>query len=124
MFGIELRRKGNVTNLYADIGLVLEKAGVRGNNVSSEVQSASVAHSLQRMLNSNYFDVCTIRNCAELTGLIIPKERFNVYQTQHCVYYNEMLPEYKQILLAMVLDDFKDVLNPQIVKDVSCEVVQ
>lgn len=112
MFGLELRRKNNITDLYKDVGTVLEKAGVANGVVSVDIQRASVAHSLQKMLAGNYFNVCTVRDCSQLVGMNIPTERLNVYQTQHCVSWSDMLPEYKQVLVAMILDDFKDVLNP------------
>jgi hypothetical protein len=116
MFGIELRRKGSITNLYGDITSVLAKAGVNGSIIPVEIQTASVAHSLQKMFASTYFNICVVNDCAKLVKLRIPQERLNVYQTQHCVNWSEMLPEYKQVLVAMVLDDFREVLNP--VKDV------
>lgn len=120
MFGLELRRKNNITNLFSDVKDVLKKAGIEGGVVPAHFQSASVAHSLQNMLNGNYFDICTVNNCAEMIGLVIPKERLNVYQTQHCVHWSEMLPEYRQALVAMVLDDFSSILNPE--KDVTVAV--
>lgn len=112
MFGLELRRKNNIQNIYSDVTAVLAKAGVDGNQVSLEVQSQSVAHSIQKMLAGNYFDICTIKDCAKLVKLIIPQERLNVYSTQHCVNWSEMLPDYRQVLIAMILDDFREVLNP------------
>lgn len=35
-----------------------------------------------------------------------------VYQTQHCIDWSEMTNEFRQMLVAMVLDDFRCVLNP------------
>jgi len=35
-----------------------------------------------------------------------------IYNCVHCMHWNEMLPEYRQTVMAMVLDDFRSVLNP------------
>jgi len=120
MFGLELRRKNNIANLYADIDGVLSKNGVKGSIVPEEVQSMAVAHGLQKMLGSDYFSICSIDQCAKVVGLSIPAERYRIYHANHCVHYSEMLPEFRAVLVAMVLDDFRHVLNPE--KVVSKEV--
>lgn len=111
-FGIEIRKIGNVKNLYKDVDLVLQKAQLRSNEVNGAVQALTVAHALQKMLQvERHFDVCTIRNCAEMCQICIAKERMQVYQSIHCHSWNEMLPEYRETIIAMVLDDFRPVLN-------------
>lgn len=112
-FGLELRKMGNVTNLYADVDLVLSKHKIPAGGVSGNVQVQALAHALQKMINvQNYFDVCTIDNCAEMMQIVIPSERKKIYRAAHCIRWNEMTSEYRQVLVAMVLDDFRAVLNP------------
>lgn len=65
------------------------------------------------MFTSNYFDICTVDSCAKLCGVIIDAKRRHLYHTQHCIYYDQMLPDFRESLIGMVLDDFRDVLNPQ-----------
>ena len=105
---------GNVKNLYNDVDMVLRNNSVQPGAINANVQVATVAHALQKMLKTQrYFDVCTIDKCAELCQVCIPKERMLVYRTVHCVDWNEMLPDYRQLVVAMVLDDFRMVLCPK-----------
>jgi hypothetical protein len=113
MFGIEIRRKGDITSLYKDVNTTLQRAGVLGGIIPEHIQATSVAHSIQKMLSSPRFDICTIRDCSKLVGLVIPSERMSLYSTQHCIDWSEMLPEFREVMVAMVLDDFKAVLNPE-----------
>jgi len=113
-FGLELRRIGNVDNLYADVDRTLNACNVSPNSVSMKAQIQTVAHALQQMFKVNkHFSVCTIRNCASLCQICVSKERMDLYSSIHCMDWNEMLPEYRNMVVAMVLDDFRAVLNPQ-----------
>lgn len=110
-FGIEIRKIGNTKDLYSEVDLVLARNDV-GVQVGDKTQKMTVAHSLHRMLQvNNHFDVCTIRNCAEVCQIVIPKERMSVYSAIHCINWNEMLPDYRQVIIAMVLDDFRPILH-------------
>lgn len=110
-FGLELRKVGSVAALYKEVDMALGKLPPGG--VDHTTQVMTVAHALQKMISSqNYFDVCTIDRCAEVCQICISIERRRIYSAIHCVYWNEMLPEYRQKIVAMVLDDFRGVLNP------------
>lgn len=111
--GIEVRKVGNLNNLYNDVDLVLKNYSIPPKTTSGVVQANAVAHSLQKMLQSdNYFSVSTIQHCASLCQIFISYERMQLYQTQHCMQWNEMTEDFRQQLVAMVLDDFRGVLNP------------
>lgn len=111
--GLEIRKVGSTSNLYRDVDLILQNHHVPSGGVSSNVQVASVAHSLQRMLNTkSSFDVCCIRDCAEICQIVIPADRLAVYRSIHCMNWSEMLPDFRQMITAMVLDDFRQILNP------------
>lgn len=111
--GIELRKIGSINSLYQEVDLVLQKYNILNNSISIDVQVQAVAHSLQKMLKTeNHFSICTVRDCAKLSQLCIPYERMNIYEAIHCVSWNEMLPEFRQMIVAMILDDFRAVLNP------------
>lgn len=114
MFGIELRRTGNIKNILSDVDVILKRAGVTKGELPAEIQRSAVAHSLQKMLTGKWFDICTINSCVELCHLIIPSERMAFYRTQHCIHYDEMLPEHRAVLYSMILDDFREVLNPDL----------
>lgn len=111
--GLEIRKIGNLNNLYNDVDLVLSNYKVPEQSVNRPIQAATVAHSLQKMLKTeSHFSVCTIEKCAAICQICIAKERMQVYNAIHCVNWNEMLPDYRQLIVAMVLDDFRSVLNP------------
>ena len=113
MLGLEIRKKNTIGNLYADVDKTLLANGLKNGEVSVELQSQAVAHSLQKMLKpSSHFSICTIRECIEVSKIVIPQERMDVYHSIHCVHWSEMLQDFRQMIIAMVLDDFRSILNP------------
>jgi len=112
-FGIEIRKVGDTKNLYKDVDLILKRNGVESNYVSDIAKQRTVAHALQRMLEPDrYFDVCTIDSCIKVCSICIPAERYAMYRAVHCIHWDKMLPDYRQLLVAMVLDDFRVILCP------------
>lgn len=113
-FGIEIRKVGNLTSLYADVDAVLTKYCINDSTVGDEIKVQTVAHSLHKMLKvQSYFDVCTIKNCADVCQICIDSERMKIYSSIHCMHWNDMISEYRLQITAMVLDDFRMVLNKQ-----------
>lgn len=116
MFGIEIRKKGsiNAKSLYRDVDRVLENYNIPKGSVSQDVQVSTVAHALQKMIQVEaYFNICTVDRCISICQILIPAERYKIYHAIHCMHWNEMLPEYRQTIVAMLLDDFRTVLNPE-----------
>ena len=106
-FGMELRKIDNVQNLYIDVDIVLDNI--------CEIEKQTTAHALQGMMKvDSFFSICTIDACAKVCSIVIPEERRNIYHAAHCIHWSEMTPEYAQSLCAMVLDDFRGILNPVI----------
>ena len=111
--GLEIRKLGSLNNLYKDVDTVLSNYGIKSGEINTTVQVNATAHSLQKMLSvDKYLDVCCIKECASLCHVCISAERMKVYQTQHCVYWSQMTNDFRQMLVAMILDDFRCVLNP------------
>jgi hypothetical protein len=109
-FGFELRKVGDVKGLYEDVDKVL--AGVPIGGINTEIQIQTVAHTLHKMLQPDkWLDICGIKDCARLCGICISEERMLVYSSAHCMNWNQMTPEFRVILSAMILDDFRVVLN-------------
>lgn len=107
VFGLELRKVNDIQNLYKDVDTVLKNFDI------NKMRIGAVAHSLQKMMQSDkHFSICTIDQCIKLTQIPILKERYDIYHSQHCISWNEMLPEFRQVLIAMVLDDFRSILAP------------
>lgn len=117
-FGLELRKVGDVGNIYEDVNKVLFSQKVAPGTINADIQKNAVAHSLQKMLTAQkHFSVCTIRDCAKLCQLVIPEDRMNVYETQHCVHWAAMTPEFRQTLICLVLDDFRSILDPKEIEE-------
>jgi hypothetical protein len=105
-FGLELRKIGSFDSLYKEVDMVLSKI------TPLSVAQQTVAHALQKMMRSDqYPDICNIKHCADLCQICIPREHMLVYQNVHCLHWNEMTAEYRQLIVAMILDDFRVVLT-------------
>jgi len=112
-FGIEIRRTGDTRNLFADVDLCLKKHNIQPCSVSDQAKVATVAHALNKMIQADrHFSICCIDACMKVCNICISKERYDVYYALHCMNWNEMLPDYRQMIVAMVLDDFRSVLCP------------
>ena len=114
-FGLELRKHGTVDALYDDVDAILSSAGLQKRiGVTNDVKTGAIAHNLQKMLNpkSGYCSICDIEECADLAGIFLDGERLKVYHTLHCVHWTEMEEQFRNKIIAMILDDFREVLNP------------
>lgn len=113
-FGIEIRKIGNTENLYKDVDAVLKNYNIPKGSVNTDIQVQTIAHALQKMLKTDrHFSICTVRECVKISQIIISEERMNIYSAAHCLNWNEMLPDYRNMLVAMLLDDFRTILNPE-----------
>ena len=113
-FGIEIRQQGDMKSLYSEVDKALQLYQIPAGSVNGNIQAQAVAHSLQKMFNVHqHFCVFTIMNCADIGQVIISKERMDVYHSQHCIKWNEMAHNFRLQITAMVLDDFRHILNPQ-----------
>ena len=112
-FGIEVRKIGNTHNLYKDVDLILSNNGIPARGVSGNLQAQAVGHALQQMLKADrHFSVCTITNCIDVCQVVVPSERMAIYRSIHCINWSDMQPDFRQMVIAMILDDFREVLNP------------
>ena len=119
-FGIEIREASTMPSLYREVDCVLARNKVSDMHVGDDVKVQAVAHALQKMISSDrHFDIICVRNCAEITSVVIPKSRMDIYRSAHCMQYDQMTPQYRELLVAMILDDFRAVLNP-VSTDICC----
>lgn len=110
--GIEITNKSESKKLFEQADILLDKNNIPPNGITREIQAQTVAHALQKMIrNDVYFSVTTLEKCANVCGIIISKERMNVYDTIHCMNWNEMIPEYRLMIISMILDEFRGILN-------------
>lgn len=113
LLGIEIRKKGNVKSLFNDVDRILNEYDIPHQSISRYMQSQACAHALQNMMQvENFFSVCTIDRCSQLCQIVIPIERKRLYDAAHCLHWNKMLPDFRMQLIAMILDDFRPILNP------------
>lgn len=109
--GFEIRKIGDAKAFYRDVDSVLANANVPSGGVNAELQTSTIAHALQRMIaNESHFSVCTVDRCMRLSGVVISAERYAIYSAIHCMNWNEMEPDYRQVIVAMLMDDFRSVL--------------
>jgi len=110
--GIEIRKAGSLDGLYRDVDSILANNNVADGGVSVDAQASTVAHALQRMFSTeSNFSVCTVDRCCAIAQIHIPAERYRIYSALHCMKWNEMEPEYRRLITAMLLDDFRSVLH-------------
>lgn len=105
-FGIELRKIGDPKAFYRDVNAVLKSKSIPSGDVTMDVQKLAIGHSLQKMFQGSHFSICTLDSCCKICGIVIQKERYDVYSALHCVNWNEMLPDFRQTIIAMIMDDF------------------
>lgn len=112
-FGYELRKIGNVKALYDDVDMILSKHEINPqDHISKMVQTQTASHMLHKMFKPDrWVDVCNIKTCASLCCICIKEERMEVYNIAHCMHWSEMTEDYRELLMAMIMDDFRCILN-------------
>jgi len=112
IFDLEIGKVGNFTTLFKDVDSILAKHGMVSGQVSIKVATQTVAHSLQKMLKQDrHFNVCTINDCAKAAAIRISSPRQGIYNAAHCINWGDMTSDYKEILIAMVMDDFRSLFE-------------
>lgn len=112
IFNLELRKIGDSDSLLKEVDSILLSHGMVSGQVSIKVANETAAHSLQKMFKKDqYFDVCTVKNCASATAINISSARQAIYSAAHCIRWGDMTDDYKQILIAMVMDDFRSIFE-------------
>lgn len=111
-FDLEIRKAGSFPALFENVDQVLAKHGMVSGQVSIKAAIQTVEHSLNHMLkNMSYFCVTTIRSCAESAAIHISSPRMAIYSAAHCVRWGDMTADYKEMLIAMVMDDFRSLFE-------------
>lgn len=115
LLGLEIRRSPvkSLNALYADVDLILNQYQIPKRGINEDLAAEAIATRLQKLLkNDRYFCICTYDDLSKLGELHVDCQRRKFYSALHCVDYSEMLPEFKMKLFAMILDDFREILNP------------
>lgn len=105
--GLEIRKIGSIEDMYREVDLVISKLP---NNFLSQ----TIAHGLQEMFQpSKHLSVCFIKQAAEATGIIIPRDHIQTYEMLHCISWSAMEANYRAQVMALILDDFRPILKPE-----------
>ena len=111
LFELRLVNPKDPKFILESIDKFLAEKNITQGRVTYDVAKQTAAYVLQKMLTSRHFSVCAIRECAEVLKLRISSERMRVYNAIHCVNYGDMEDDYRQTLIAMVIDDFRELLT-------------
>lgn len=113
-FAMDIRNPNAIVDLYEKVDKALAAFGVSSGGISDEAQAQTVAHSLHRLINENeYFADEVVYKCAKMANIVISQERENIYKSVRYIYWNQMDPKYRQLLVGMILDDFRSILLPK-----------
>ena len=122
MLGLDIRKSSNVKTLYETVDLKLAQIGCSNGESSANIKIQTVQHKLTDMFKaSKHFNICAIKDLQEITNVHISSERNQIYRAAHCISWSDMTPEYRDSIIAMVLDDFRDVLVIQDVESINLE---
>lgn len=58
-----------------------------------DIKILAAEAALRKMLQGSHFDICCIKNVAEMLEIIPDRETMNILKTLHCVDYNQMSPD-------------------------------
>ncbi len=120
IFNFQIRKLDNFDSVYKDVDRILAKHDIVSGGVSKKITTQGVAHSLQEMIkNKGYFDICTVKKAAELASIHLSSERNKLYSVAHCINWGDMTDDYKQCLIAMVMDDFRELFLSTDSKDIA-----
>jgi hypothetical protein len=109
IMGLQIHKKDNFKALYEGVDLVLKKSDTVSGGVGKGFVQQSVAHALQSMFkNSSSFNICAVREASEASNIPISSQRMNLYRLAHCMKWGDMTADYKETLIAMIMDDFRE----------------
>ena|ERR1700749_2454565 len=113
-FAVEIRKTEAVEDLFKQVDLVLKNHNILPESTSESAENLTVAHVLHRMIHDgDHFFIQTIQRCATICHITISADRILIYKSIDCMQWGAMTPEYRKVIVAMVLDDFREVLNPK-----------
>jgi len=104
--GLELRRINDISVTYEQVDKILESF--------KDPERQTLAHGLQDMLQpDNSPSVCFIREAQKLCNIVIPEKHMEIYSMVHCMKWNKMTDEYRNFVVALILNDFRSILMPE-----------
>lgn len=114
IFNLQIRKIGDFSTLYKELDTILLDNKITRGGISKVITREAAAHALQNMIkNENHFSVCVVDKISNASNIHISSERQNIYGLAHCIKWGDMTDNYKQTLIAMVMDDFRELFLGQ-----------
>ena len=108
LLGLQIHKQGDFSAIYQGVDSILKKNNIVSGEVSKKAAIQGVSHSLQKMIkHERHFSVCTIDSCCDVASIKLSRQRRDFYSNAHCLNWGDMTEEYKQTLIAMIMDDFR-----------------
>jgi len=118
IFGLTIYKKENFISFYKHVDSILEKNKLVSGEVNKNIEKQAVAHALQNMMqHQNFFSICTIRTACRVAGVQLSSKREAIYEAAHCINWGDMTKDYKNCLIAMIMDDFRELFLEKEVKN-------
>ncbi len=76
------------------------------HEVPERIKGQVVLSVLKNMTSSSHFSICSVTEMAELNEVTISPEHKALFRSLHCVSWNQMHPDTKEYLLALLIDYF------------------
>jgi hypothetical protein len=86
---------------------ILSKYNTNGE-IPENIKGQAVLSVLKNLTqNKTYFDICGVSALAKMNDILISAEHYEFMNTLHCIQWNEMHPDTKEYLMALLVDYFK-----------------
>jgi len=95
--GTLFKTSNDILSKYKSDGSVPES--IKGQAVLSVLKNLTQ--------NKEYFDICGVNKLASMNEVIFSKEHQELFQTLHCIHWNEMHQDTREYLVAILVDYFK-----------------
>ena len=91
----------------ADKALAKYPMDTQMGSVPLSLKGKATISILAQLQNNRYFDICAIKEAAELNDIVIPYDLKNFMSSLHCVDYNKMPTELREYLFASIIKLFE-----------------
>ncbi len=99
--------RNDVHSIFKASDNILAKYGESNTEVPDQIRGQATIATLRRIFDGNHFDVCAVKELAEMNDVVFSKEHSDLFQTLHCVKWELMEEETRNYLLAILVQYFK-----------------
>lgn len=95
----------NIQALLKATNEVIKKYGE--HDVPDKIKGQATLSALKSMFSSKFFSVCNINRIAEMNNIRISREHNDLFQTLHCVDFDDMTQDTREYVFAILVNYFK-----------------